>query len=422
MENLPCPYLSIDVDIFKLKKNNLEILNQNLFIKVLDKVEYPWQSGRRYYLNEESQTGNDYWITQLWNEVYGPYYLVDNIGLVEVNSYKNENQKAFVLNVGSAVKAVKGVKDISSLLQSLMLLGAVLDADFTIDDGVTDANSIKSQASGYGEIQKLQLVSKVIHLRKDVIDIITNETLNTEFLREFVHLLHHTNEALKKVFNNDSQFPFHLTDYEKLKIEPLPVKTIIPKIRADAQEPILYVDPNLEQLIKIVTHPDFKPARYTESEGEDNYSVYVSIREIKYQEKIAGVTQPLFYVGITTEEDPIERYKNEKRSTLVGDLQNFEIVARFIDKNTARGIEQILILLNNNGSSYPSESKSLDNQRNSTYTKRIDYMDRLIKGYLYLESTRPDWKIFYKRNAKFIESRLKSSMPSQWSSNYLPQN
>jgi|GEM_PF-4104395 len=138
--------------------------------------------------------------------------------------------------------------------------------------------------------------------------------------------------------------------------------------------------------------------RYSSSR---DYSGFKGLLEIDFMSEIChtryacasgGVTQPLFYVGITTEEDPIERYKNETTSTLVGNALNFEIVDQDLDKSTARGIEQVLILLNNNGSSLPAQSKTVDNQRNSTAPSRDVYMYRLIRGYLHLETLRVDWK------------------------------
>ena len=106
---------------------------------------------------------------------------------------------------------------------------------------------------------------------------------------------------------------------------------------------------------------------------------------------------------------------------LVTNALNFEIVDQDLDKSTARGIEQVLIMLNNNGSSFPAQSKTLDNQRNSTAPSREVYMYRLIRGYLHLE-TLPlpeDWKLFYKRPASEIEGRLKST--GQWIDNYTSQ-
>lgn len=99
---------------------------------------------------------------------------------------------------------------------------------------------------------------------------------------------------------------------------------------------------------------------------------------------------------------------------------NFEVVARGVDKSTARGVEQLLVLLNNNGSSYPAQSKTLDNQRNSTAPSRDVYLYRLIKGYLYMEALRSDWRVHYKRDAKYVESKLR--IQNQWLENiYTPQ-
>jgi hypothetical protein len=216
----------------------------------------------------------------------------------------------------------------------------------------------------------------------------------------------------------DSQVPFHLIDLEKLKIKPLPINTVVPKVIEQPQEekPILYNDPDLETLTRIVTHPEFKPKQYVDDNPDDEgHSTYVSIRDTKYSEKKAGVTQPLFYVGITT--DPVDRYKNDRTAMVA---QNFELVTpEPVSKNTARGIEQLLILLNNNGSSFPALSRTLDNERNSTAPSREIYIVRLVLGYLYLGARNPGWQVFYYRDPKNIEIRLKTA--GQWNPAYTPQ-
>lgn len=419
IEELPCELSGFE----EIRLANLEALNAPLKIKVMQEIEYIWQRGRRYYLNEESQTANDYWITQLWNEMYGPYYYVNDDGYIDIHDYQMTAQQAFVMNPGVAARAVKSTSDLVKGLRTLAVLLAILDADFEISSGLDEAE-ILTEAANSNEAERLNIISEVVQFRQDVIGIIESDVHTDETLREFIHILFQLNKSLKNVFDEDSKFPFHLIDYRDLEVETPDFDQLEPKIELEEnleEIPILVQDPNLEQLTSYIEDPAFNPERYREDDEEEDHNAYVSIREIKYLKNEVGVTQPLFYVGITTEEDPIERYKNENTSKLVGSPLCFEIVARDIDKSTARGIEQLLILLNNNGSSFPSQSRLLDNQRNSTAPSREVYLYRLVKGYLYLESVRPDWKFFYKRNAKYVENRLRSQ--NQWIEDiYIPQN
>lgn len=78
----------------------------------------------------------------------------------------------------------------------------------------------------------------------------------------------------------------------------------------------------------------------------------------------------------------------------------FEVIDDELNKGTARGIEQLIIELNNGGKPYPLLSESLDNLQNSTSPLRSEYYTRKLRGYLHLETEDPTWRKKYKRDQK----------------------
>ena len=123
------------------------------------------------------------------------------------------------------------------------------------------------------------------------------------------------------------------------------------------------------------------------SAASKSYTVYLTQRNYKM---LAGmVDTPLPYFGITT--NGINRYA-------IGTIQrnNYRALFPNLGKNTARGIEQALINLNNQGHYTPFYSTSIDNFVNSTSPLRvIMYNYRLRLGINYLNHNSPGWQTIF---------------------------
>lgn len=144
-----------------------------------------------------------------------------------------------------------------------------------------------------------------------------------------------------------------------------------------------------------------------EKQKEDDgkrYTVYVTARDFKQQQSqswfsVFDVDQPLFYTGLTVNE--AERYGAQEIQR-----KYFEPVAEDVTKDVARGVEQLLIELNNGGKPYPYRSETLDNFLNSTSPFRLQYYTRKLAGLLYLEANIPDWRTAYLRPPDVMKSEI----------------
>jgi hypothetical protein len=136
--------------------------------------------------------------------------------------------------------------------------------------------------------------------------------------------------------------------------------------------------------------------------GDDGkrYCVYICKRNYKCKGNVNSVSHPLKYVGITSA--PPELVTNGGRYSQ-GEIQatDLTVVFRDLTKCEARGIEQLIIELNNNDAPFPYTSTKIDNFQNSTSPLRLKvFVLRKQAGQNAIDRSRykSRWKQFFGGN------------------------
>lgn len=135
----------------------------------------------------------------------------------------------------------------------------------------------------------------------------------------------------------------------------------------------------------------------------NEYTAYITIRDYKKSDNMVwqNVDTELVYNGITINSGS-KRYSKDAI-----ELQYFEVIDDNLTKAEARGIEQIIIELNNGQKAYPWLSTTTDNKVNSTSPLRAAYYTRKLAGYIWLELNEHNWREEYHRTPEDVQDKIK---------------
>lgn len=151
-----------------------------------------------------------------------------------------------------------------------------------------------------------------------------------------------------------------------------------------------------------------QPDEYEDKKDKGSYIAYITVRDLKKSNidptcAWQNIDEELVYNGITMTTKEIRYHKTQLQ------YKYFEIIGENLTKAEARGIEQLILELNNGGNPYPWFSRTTDNKLNSTSPLRAVFFSRKLRGYMWLETNQPDWRTEYLRDPEYVKERIKNN-------------